>query len=86
VINLGSKYRDKASGFVGVATGRAEYLDDSPGVRLTAETGAGTKMEDVWFPEGRCEPYREKQSHGFEPPPKPQGKSKSDASNTLGGE
>lgn len=53
-IELGESYRDVASRFVGVATGRAEYLYDGPSVRLTAQKGTETIVE-TWIPQGRLE-------------------------------
>ena len=52
-IVLGETYRDKASGFVGMATGKAEYLGDTPSVRLTANTGPNVAVVHEWFPPDR---------------------------------
>lgn len=55
MIELGKTYRDVASGFTGMATGRAEYLEDTPSIRLTARAGSASAVVHEWFPEGRLE-------------------------------
>lgn len=57
---LGQIYRDVASRFVGVATGRAEYLGAGVQIQLTAQKGTETVVE-VWVHEGRLEPADERQ-------------------------
>ena len=54
-IDLGHQYRDTISGFTGIATGRTEYLHDTPSVQLTRGDSAG-KPENVWVSEGRLVP------------------------------
>lgn len=58
---LGNRYVDRVTGFVGVATGRAEYLADTPSVRLTAQTGQDD-LKERWVTEGRVD------EHAGDPP------------------
>lgn len=60
---LGDKYRDQITGFTGTATARAEYIDDSPSVRLTAETGQG-ELSERWVNEARLLPAEQSRT-GF---------------------
>lgn len=56
-VELGSYYRDIASGAIGMATARTEYLNDAtPIYRLTPETGPVTALVEVWVPEPRLVP------------------------------
>ena len=66
-IVLGKVYCDPISGFVGTATGRAEYLGNTPDVRLTADTGPAGELSERWIPETRIEPFRPPSS-GFGSP------------------
>lgn len=61
---LGLVYRDRVSGFVGTATGRAEYLDGVPSVLLTADTGPSGDLKDRWVNETRLEAH-EPSAAGF---------------------
>lgn len=61
---LGSRARDTVTGFTGIVTGRAEYLADTPSIRLTAEN----RQEDLkerWVAEARCEPADDDRKAGF---------------------
>lgn len=49
---LGIEYRDKFTGFVGVATARTEYPGPRFSVCLERLDGAG-KIEEAWLPEAR---------------------------------
>ncbi len=51
---LGHKYRDTITGFVGTATARTVYLDSSVQVRLEAETG-NEDAKERWIDESRLE-------------------------------
>lgn len=48
-ISLGSKLKDRISGFTGVATALCLYLDAPSRLRLTSELLEGGKPVDVWF-------------------------------------
>lgn len=61
---LGSKARDRVTGFEGVVTARAVYLDDTPQVRLTAENGQDD-LKERWVVEARCDPHKEDKHTGF---------------------
>lgn len=63
-IELGQVYRDPITGFVGTATARAEYLYDTPNVRLTAETGQ-EDLSERWITESRLVPHEKDKPHGF---------------------
>lgn len=53
-IELGKTYQDTITGFVGVATGHARYLDSTETVLLEPRLRAdGTKMSGEWFPTTR---------------------------------
>lgn len=54
-VELGKGYRDVASGFVGVAIGRAEYLYEGPSVLVIAETRQAS-VDSRWIAEARLEP------------------------------
>lgn len=60
---LGSKYRDTITGFVGTATGRATYLHTTPQVQLVAETG-NEDTKSHWIEEAQLERV-DKQPAGF---------------------
>ena len=51
-IVLGKIYEDEITGFVGVATAKAEYLDGMPNVRLTS-TNTPEKPVELWIPIAR---------------------------------
>jgi hypothetical protein len=53
-IQLGSKVKDRITGFTGTATGRAEYLFDPAAVRVEAPQVEG-RDQDKWIPESRLE-------------------------------
>jgi hypothetical protein len=64
---LGNRYRDRVTGYEGTATGRAEYLDESPSVQMTRADSAG-KPESIWLPEGRLDPAdHDRDRPGFAP-------------------
>lgn len=52
-LKLGKKYKDSISGFVGTATGVAEYLYGCRRVQLEGDKDG--KPEDFWFDEQRLE-------------------------------
>jgi hypothetical protein len=55
-IKLGSKVKDKITGFTGTATARAEYLERPPQVFVEAEaTEGGRRAADAWITESRLE-------------------------------
>ncbi len=54
---LGKVYRDTVSGFVGTATGRAEYLHGPPQVMLEADTGPTGDEKVRWVREARVVPH-----------------------------
>lgn len=51
-IKLGSKVRDKLTGIEGHATGRVEYLDNSPDVLVEYQNGDGERSS-TWIDEPR---------------------------------
>lgn len=55
-IKLGTKVKDRISGFTGIAYKRCTFLYDTPTVCVIAEeTTAGKPPEDQWFSEPRLE-------------------------------
>lgn len=54
-VELGGKYRDVVSGFVGVAIARAEYLYEEPSVLVAAETRQAA-ADSRWIAEARMAP------------------------------
>ena len=55
MIVLGAKVQDCVTGFTGIATARAEYLHDSPSVRVEAFCGDGGKPVEQWISESRLD-------------------------------
>lgn len=53
-MQFGTKYRDKVTGFVGVATGHAEYNHEKPQTRLEA-VDASERPVVVWELDERLE-------------------------------
>lgn len=52
MISLGTKVRDKETGFEGIVTARAEYLYDRPRVMLEGVDNTGRPIE-WWYDETR---------------------------------
>lgn len=53
-IALGKEYRDRITGFQGVAVARAEYIDQPPAAGLQAPCMDTSKAPDtVWFAQSR---------------------------------
>lgn len=51
-VNLGDKVKDTISGFVGIATGRSEYLYGCVRICVTpAEMKDGKPIDPLWFDE-----------------------------------
>lgn len=65
-MNLGDKARDRITGFTGVVTARAEYLDDTPSIRLTAQNGQ-EDLKERWVNEARCDEVPDDKKAGFAP-------------------
>jgi hypothetical protein len=59
MIKLGSKVRDKVTGFTGITTGRAEYLYGCNQYNIVPPVDAGKLGETQWFDEGRIEVIEE---------------------------
>ena len=55
MIVLGTKVSDCITGFTGIATARAEYLHDSPGVLVESFCGDGGKPTEQWISESRLD-------------------------------
>lgn len=51
---LGEKVRDRATGFVGVITGRMEYTYSEPIYQISGIDSAG-RPADMWYSAGRME-------------------------------
>ena len=51
MIKLGDKVKDRVSGFVGIATARAEWLNRCIRINITAQTLKDGKSVDEWFDE-----------------------------------
>lgn len=64
-VRLGEKYRDAITGFKGVATARAEYLHDSPSIKIEANTGPSADKKEQWISETRLEPVPPPSGSGF---------------------
>lgn len=62
---LGGTYRDRVSGFIGIATARAQYLTDSTKVLLEANVGPAGDEKSRWVAESRLEPCSHEQGVGF---------------------
>lgn len=61
VIQLGDLAKDRISGFVGICTGRGEYLYGCVQVLLAPqEVREGKVVESTWFDEDRCEVVKAK--------------------------
>ncbi len=54
-VQLGSKVKDKITGFTGIVSGRAEYLYGTPHVWVEAPTTTDGKTPDQWIDESRVE-------------------------------
>jgi len=53
---LGDRYRDAVTGIVGVATARAEYLNDNPSICVEFSVDDnGRPIDSRWISEGRLE-------------------------------
>jgi hypothetical protein len=56
MIKFGRKYKDKVTGFAGVATGHAHYISGCAQVLLAPPVGSdGAMRESQWFDEQRLE-------------------------------
>ncbi len=56
MIQLGSKIRDRITGFEGVVTGRVEYLTGCNQVLVAPRVKAdGGHLDSCWFDEQRCD-------------------------------
>lgn len=53
-IKLGSKVKDKITGFQGTAVARCEYLDSSPTIQVQKSL-SGDKITNEWIAESRLE-------------------------------
>lgn len=52
MVNLGDKVKDSISGFIGIATGRSEYLYGCVRICVTpAEMKDGKPIDPLWFDE-----------------------------------
>lgn len=61
MIQLGDLAKDRISGFVGICTGRGEYLYGCVQVLLAPqEVREGKVVESTWFDEDRCEVVKAK--------------------------
>ena len=54
-LKLGAKYRDKITGFEGIATGRVEYITGCDQILLSPPARGGTKPDAQWFDENRVD-------------------------------
>ena len=52
---IGATYRDKITGFAGVATGRCEYISGCTQVLLAPKAKDNKFEEEQWFDEQRLE-------------------------------
>jgi len=55
-IQFGTKYRDKITGFEGVATGECRYISGCDQALLAPKTKGGEFKEPRWFDVQRLEP------------------------------
>lgn len=55
MIKLGSKVRDKVTGFEGICTGRASYIYGCDQYNIVPQAEAGKISDTHWFDEGRIE-------------------------------
>jgi hypothetical protein len=55
-IVFGAKYRDKITGFEGIATAASTYISGCSQVLLTAQVGPDGEIKSHWFDEQRMEP------------------------------
>lgn len=56
MIQLGDLAKDRISGFVGIVTGRGEYIYGCVQILLAPrEVREGKPCDSHWFDEGRCE-------------------------------
>src|SRR5512137_2305117 len=56
MIQLGEEYRDSISGYVGVATGIAAYLNGCVKVLLEGPLNSKGELQELWFDEQRLAP------------------------------
>ena len=54
-IELGKTYKDKITGFQGVATGEAKYISGCDQVLLIPPAKEGAYVDGQWFDVQRCE-------------------------------
>lgn len=54
-IELGATVRDTITNYKGIATGRSDYLDEAPEVRVTPQAldSRSQPVQSHWFPEAR---------------------------------
>ena len=63
---LGSKVKDKITGFHGTVIGQAEYTYDAAALLVLADTMKdGKPAEPVWLPTDRCEILERESRLGF---------------------
>lgn len=54
---MGEMGQDTITGFVGMVTGRSEYINGCVHLMLEAKAKAGMKPVHAWFDEERCETH-----------------------------
>lgn len=66
-IPLGSKVRDKITGFEGIVLGRCEYLFEATALKVYKESvrDNGEEFTPCWIEEGRAEVVETKKHVGF---------------------
>lgn len=67
MVQLGERYRDKITGFEGVATARSEYLYGC--VRVGLEGALNGEPKELWFDEQRLTDAPSATSGGHRPAP-----------------
>ena len=53
---MGNGAKDKITGFVGIVTGRSEYINGCVHLMLEAKAKSGMKPVHAWFDADRCIP------------------------------
>lgn len=64
-VALGKRYRDKHSGFIGMAIARNESLHNAPSIQLEGIASTpNTLPPNMWIPEPRLDPWDEEVQDG----------------------
>lgn len=71
MIKLGERYKDKITGFEGIATARSEFLNGCKRTLLEATISKEGKLTEEWFDDQRLTDDSEAKTGGPGPTPPP---------------